>query len=74
MLRPKLRRDLLSRNLSLIQGRRSGAEMAAIIGAKSHATYDARKRDPMSLTLREVYALCDDMDIPAEKFLTKELL
>lgn len=62
----------LQANLRLIQGQRKNADMAKIINT-SEGTFYNRKRDPESLTLREVRALCKYFKIDRGRFV-KELL
>lgn len=65
-------KDRLSRNIELVQGKRSNAEMGKIIGTTGQ-TFGNRKRNPESFTLSEVRLLCNKFRIDRSDFLTKDL-
>lgn len=66
-------KERLLRNIELVQGKRTNAEMGAIIGT-SGPTFGNRKRNPESFTLSEIRLLCNRFRIDRADFLTKELV
>lgn len=64
--------ERLRRNLSLMQGTLTNAEMGKIIGV-SNVTFGARKKNPGSLTVDEIRLLCNRFHVDRAKFLTEEL-
>lgn len=66
-------KERLLRNVDLVQGKRTNAEMGAIIGT-SGPTFGNRKRNPESFTLSEIRLLCSRFRIDRADFLTKELV
>ncbi len=57
----------LSDNLKLIQGTKDCRQMGSIIGVCA-ATYQKRKKNPESLTYKEIKRLCDFFKVDISTF------
>jgi hypothetical protein len=65
-------KERLQRNIELIQGKRTNADMGKIIGATGQ-TFGNRKRNPESFTLAEIRLICRYFKINRADFVTGEL-
>lgn len=66
-------RRLVLANLLFLKGARTNADMAKIIGVKSHNTYRSREKDIDTLTLGEIKELCRYYKIDVGSFLTVDM-
>lgn len=65
-------REILQHNIELIQGRKTDAQMAKIIGV-SAATFRTRKKDPWAFKYGELILLCEKAHISTDLFFTTKL-
>lgn len=65
--------DMMRKNMVLLQGGLSDAEMCIKIGAKSPQTWRSRKKNPETLTVGELKNLCAKFHVDPVAFMTKPL-
>ena len=66
--------QMITNNMTALQGRRSDEEMAYFLGFKTAATYRTRLHKPGSLRLGEIERICQKMSVPMSEFLVNPLV